>query len=625
MFVGKLLYRAGKPPGAKILVQIRGVIRCGGFLQNQFVIIDQALLFPMMPPAHVQQDAVQPGVKRRFSAKLPPRLDRLDEGFLHHVLRVRLAAAEQIRRAQQTVAMRVDQLLDLKGIRAFRGGNARRLSHIYVICATAAQKVQLFAFNQLLDAWNFVATHRIMNLLNAGKSVWQVGVARRLINPPPGVELAGLGYYLNRTWQRIRDDLTATALVIGDQQEKSVALVALDLMYNDAAFTTRIRQLIAAWTDIQPGAICVNCSHSHNAPTAGFIRGSGEQNEAYLTFVANEAATAVVEAWRARQPARLFVGHGELSGMTFNRTREHGPTDTRLSVLRADTMTGRPLAVAVNFHSHCIAHMEVDLFAVSRDWPGEVVDRIEAALPGTTALYLQGTCGDVNFRREFNGTERRFEPAEALTKVTLGALEKARAIEKPGLDCITRKVELPTRRWDRDEVMRDREEGLHRIKTRDTTDWLDGMARTYVNQPERLPLRYGGSVEKAVQAIARFGVEWTTDILPVLDTKPETLDAEIQAIRIGDVYLAANPSELFTTLGLDLRCRWPNQDLFVLGYSNGSIGYLPDAYEIQRRGYAAMQSPKFTGQFPFTPNSGPKLVNETLAVLEDLHKANAFM
>src|SRR5438046_8231912 len=99
-----------------------------------------------------------------------------------------------------------------------------------------------------------------------------------------------------------------------------------------------------------------------------------------------------------------------------------------------------------------------------------------------------------------------------------------------------RKVTLPTRRWTREEVMRDREEGLHRLKTGDTTGWLDGMARVCVNQPERLPLRYGGSVTKAVTAVARFAVDWTDEILPVVDTRSETLEAPVQAFRIGDVW-----------------------------------------------------------------------------------------
>lgn len=451
-------------------------------------------------------------------------------------------------------------------------------------------------------------------------SQFQVGVARKTITPPPTVELAGLGYYLNRRGEHVRDDLNATALVIGND-DACVAVVAVDLMYNDAAFTQKVREQAAANTKLRPEAICVNFSHTHNAPTAGLIIGAGERDDAYLDWAASTAASAIVEAWRTRRSATLLVGRSELNGMTFNRTREGGPVDTRVSVLRADDAEGRPLAVAINFHSHCTAHMEVDLQAVSRDWPGEVVDQIEAALPGATALYLQGTCGDVNFRREFNGTERRFEPARALTNVALEAVQRARPVEANGIQYVSRTVTLPTRRWTREEVMRDREEGLHRLETGDTHGWLDGVARVCVNLPQRLPLRYGGSVEKAVAAVSRFAVEWTDRILPELDTRLETLKCEVQAIRIGDIYIGANPSELFTSLGLEVRRQWPSQDLLMLSYSNGSIGYLPDAHDIERRSYAAIQSPKFTGQFPFTKESGSAMVNgivETLAVSQKL-------
>ncbi|MEO5802640.1 MAG: hypothetical protein ABIR24_03855 [Verrucomicrobiota bacterium] len=449
-------------------------------------------------------------------------------------------------------------------------------------------------------------------------SKFLVGVARKIITPPPGVELAGLGYYLNRTWARLRDDLTATAFVIEDETGRCVALIALDLMYNDATFTRSIREQISLQTNISPDGICVNCSHSHNAPTAGLIRGAGERNEAYLKFAARQAAGAAIEAWQKRQPAKIFVGKGELSGMTFNRTRENGPVDTRVSVLRADSIAGKPLVVAVNFHSHCTAHMEIDLHAVSRDWPGEVVEQIEAASPGATALYFQGTCGDVNFRREFNGTEKRFEPAKAITKVALDALTNSRPIEQTGVAAICRKVSLPTRRWTEEEISRDREEGLYRLKTGDTTGWMGGIAHNAVGLPERLPLRYDGSVEKTVAALSRFAVEWTDEILPVINSRPEILETEIQALRIGDIYFSANPSELFTTLGLDLRQCWPHEDLFMLSYANGSIGYLPDAHDIERKTYAAVQSPKFTGQFPFTDKSGITMIRALENALREL-------
>lgn len=229
---------------------------------------------------------------------------------------------------------------------------------------------------------------------------------------------------------------------------------------------------------------------------------------------------------------------------------------------------------------------------------------------------MQGTCGDVNFRREFNGTEKRFEPARAITNVALEALEKARPIEDVSLASTTLEVSLPTRRWTREEVMRDRQEGHYRLRSGDTTGWLDGVAKVCVNQPERLPLRYGGSIEKAVAALSRFALEWADHILPDFETRPEILKTEVQAFRIGDAYIVANSSELFTTLGLEVRRRWLCDDLFILSYSNGSIGYLPDAYDIERGSYAAIQSPKFTAQFPFTDKSGAVMVNGMFEALE---------
>ena len=50
----------------------------------------------------------------------------------------------------------------------------------------------------------------------------------------------------------------------------------------------------------------------------------------------------------------------------------------------------------------------------------------------------------------------------------------------------------------------------------------------------------------------------------------------------------------------------------ISGYSNDSLGYMPDAHDVERKTYAAYQSPKFTGQFPFTAESGGVLVQAML-------------
>src|SRR5437870_9985464 len=130
-----------------------------------------------------------------------------------------------------------------------------------------------------------------------------VGVARRAITSPPHIELARLGYYLSRKGERVRDDLTATALVIGSG-ESFLALAAVDLMYNDADFTRKVRERVAAQTDIRPESVCINFSHTHNAPTAGLIIGAGERDWAYLDSAAALVAEAIIEARKRSEPSR---------------------------------------------------------------------------------------------------------------------------------------------------------------------------------------------------------------------------------------------------------------------------------------------------------------------------------
>jgi len=87
-------------------------------------------------------------------------------------------------------------------------------------------------------------------------------------------------------------------------------------------------------------------------------------------------------------------------------------------------------------------------------------------------------------------------------------------------------------------------------------------------------------------------------------------------LRFGDLYVAAHGSELFSSFSLDLRRRWPHADLMAEVYANDSLSYMPDAHDVERCTYAAAESPKFTGHFPFTAESGGRLVDGMLAALE---------
>ncbi len=437
-------------------------------------------------------------------------------------------------------------------------------------------------------------------------SMLSAGVARTCLTPYSGVELTGWGYYIERRWQTVQDDLHATALVV-DDGSRQVALVTLDLMVIDATFTERTRARIANATGLPPDAILLTCSHSHNAPAAGGLLGVGECDPFYEDWASRQAATAVTLAWRSRVPARMSSARGELSGHTFNRTRPNGVVDPTVTTLKVETDEGRPIAFIVNFGAHPTLTTDWRPFAVSRDLPGEVCDLIEQAIPGTTAMYVQGACGDVNFLREYISPERHHEPARLLAAVALESQAEVEPMHSVHVGYLRETALLPTRRWLRDEIDHDRGEAQRRLETKDITHWRETIGRSMTNRPDDMVQRHGGDELKAVRAMARFNLEWTGRMLVDVETRAETLATEVQALKFGDLTLVANSSEFFCSFALDLRHRAGVSELMIACYANGRIGYLPDAHDIDARSYAGFQSPKYCNQFPFTAESGPTM------------------
>ena len=108
------------------------------------------------------------------------------------------------------------------------------------------------------------------------------------------------------------------------------------------------------------------------------------------------------------------------------------------------------------------------------------------------------------------------------------------------------------------------------------------------------------------------------------------LAQESQFLLFGELHGTQEPPQLIATLlddltslgygalALEIRRRWPHDDLFILGYSNGAVSYLPDAYDIDRGSYASLQVPRAVRACPFTRDAGMVAVAEVVATLEAL-------
>lgn len=442
----------------------------------------------------------------------------------------------------------------------------------------------------------------------------QAGVARIDISPFPGVELTGWGYYIERVWKTVHDRLNATALAC-ESNGTAAILIALDMMVIDDTFARRVRERVQSAIGVDPSAVMLSCSHTHNAPAAGGLRGVGECKPEYEAWAADQAATAAIQAWNNRVPARISTATTLVNELTFNRTRANGVVDGTLTAARVDRADSSTLAVLVNFGAHPTVSTELQPWAVSRDVPGEVCDQLEAAFAGATAMYLQGACGDTNFHRHFQTLERCHEPAAELSRVATSLLRAATPSISNTVAASSRTAYLPTRRWTRAEIENDRQEAVRRLEQQDYSRWRETIGRSMTNRPDDMVKRHGGDEAKAVRAMCRFHVEWTDQMLIDFETRPEVLSTEVQALRMGDLYLAANSSEFFSPFALDVRRRANVPALMLACYSNGRIGYLPDEHDILAKSYAGLQSPKYCNQFPFTSESGPAMCTEMVNVI----------
>jgi hypothetical protein len=80
----------------------------------------------------------------------------------------------------------------------------------------------------------------------------------------------------------------------------------------------------------------------------------------------------------------------------------------------------------------------------------------------------------------------------------------------------------------------------------------------------------------AFPGAARFAREWERRALEArqrLAGQPRLENVPVQAMRVGPLRILALPGEPFTRLGARIRDRFPST--WVIGYANGSVGYLP--------------------------------------------------
>ena len=425
------------------------------------------------------------------------------------------------------------------------------------------------------------------------------GVGRTEITPSLGTALAGYPVQ-ERVAETVRDPLHATALVLA-RGDCRAAIISLDWILIEAEEVAAIRHLVYEQTGIPPANVTVAAIQSHSAPRTFTAWGWGEKDRAYVAAVLPRIGEAVIQAVNNLQPARVGIGTTP-SDVGVNRRQirpNHtvalgvnpwGPYDPTMTVLRIEG-AGGPLATLIHYGAHPTVFGGKSR-AVSRDWPGIMIDRVEA-LTGAPALFINGAVGDVAPRTNFLGAVGDGETAllEVGTRAATDALRAYRGIKELrdlDLAVVTAEIQLPYR------PLTDLAEATRQLAAAEANkdQWGQPMCdyrhwQAVVNAHREPPV---------------------TDI-----TFAQTIT------RLGPVALVPFPGEPFTEIVLRLRDYSPFQHTLCASTTNGCLGYFVTRESLHRGGYEVWVG-KAYGAYILAETIDDALIEANLSLLRALYE-----
>jgi hypothetical protein len=226
-------------------------------------------------------------------------------------------------------------------------------------------------------------------VVSAAHAEIEVGTGVRVITPNPLLPVSG-GIGRPSPVHDKRGDLSVRAIVFR-QGQVSVGVVSVDVIGFPGVLGDRVRAKVPR---IAKNNLLIGCTHTHSAPDCyGFPDGRGGHTGdlKFMDFVCNEAAAALNEAIDHLQPCWIKIATDKAKGKIAYNYYAPQLYDQRMSVIRAETPAGKPVATLVNY----AIHPEVlgpEAGFLSPDLVGPLRDRLEKEAGGM-AIFMNGAQG----------------------------------------------------------------------------------------------------------------------------------------------------------------------------------------------------------------------------------------
>ncbi len=410
-------------------------------------------------------------------------------------------------------------------------------------------------------------------------SEFLAGIAREVITPPNGTELAG---YLNTRLSRGVLDELFVRVTLFRSGEVTGGMVSFDLCEVGAEVLAVTRRKLAEAGFDFAGDLIYTATHTHTGTATAPLFGlpyAAKQSDA----IAAAAVRAVTRAVANLQPSELFAGSCRGNKLAFNRRywmkdgrvatnpgkgnpdtlRPEGTVDDEITVL-ALRQQNRLAALIVNLVNHTDT-VGGDL--VSADWPG----RLERALQGRPdgdpqVTTLIGCSGNIN---HFDLTDPK--PQTSYTEACRLGSAYAGVVA----------AMLP--------VLEPVKPAAVRIKTADFAWPSRSVGAAEVAAAEAVLARNsakrssGDMTSEGLAAgdgpVACFFAE---QLIGFAKTATGRVNhAKLVRLSLGELEIAALPAEPFTEIGLAVKDAMPGRFRMVAALCNSALGYIamPECYE----------------------------------------------
>ena len=422
------------------------------------------------------------------------------------------------------------------------------------------------------------------------------------------------GGIAGRQIDRITDALHARCLVLSDGKTQ-IAICIVDNCIVPLELMDKAKEITQSKTGIAPNHILIAATHTHSAVSVTGTHGTPVQLD-YADALPGWIAEGVAEAQKRMVPAQwgttsvvcdqyiycrdwlmksgtanssLFSGR-ESDFVSMNPGHDNpnkmapiGPVDTLVPILSIQDRQGKPISVLASFCTHYAGAPNI-----SSDYFGIVCERLAKSLSPNSSdsfvgLMANATSGNANCI-DFSKPAKPFTHVEVGTYVSDKILSVLPGIQYSStlslgaeLDSIDLDVRMPS-----------------------TTEVTTARKYMETHFPDRLPTTMD-------ENYARETV--------LLSEMPPTRKLNMQAIRLDDFVIVANPCESYNETGLKIRQASPFRLTMNIGLANGHAGYIPPPELFQLGGYTTWRCRSSC----LEEQAEPKMVEGLIRVMKALH------